>query len=132
MEKSRVEISTNYPLSIYCMSGSRTHIILLNLRKNYARHMCPHCVGEKTEIQIGQVTKGSRRAGWQSWGLAYALPAPRSCSLRGARWSSRPLQGCKNGPAHPLFLLLMCCLFWGPGASQLGLLPWFSTSKIIW
>lgn len=76
MEKSRVEISTNYSLSIYCTSGSRTHIISLNLRKNYARHMCPHRVAEKTEIQIGQVTKGSRGAGWQSWSLAYALPAP--------------------------------------------------------
>lgn len=65
MEKSRLEISTNYSLSIYHISGSFTHIIPLSLHKNYARHLHPHFVGE---IQIGQVTKGGRGAGQQSWG----------------------------------------------------------------
>lgn len=36
--------------------------------------MCAHCVGEETETQMGRVTKGSREADWQSWGLDYALP----------------------------------------------------------
>lgn len=109
MEKSRVEISTDYSLSIYHISGSFVHIISLSLQKNYARHMCPHFVGE-IQVKLQKATEELvSRAGAGLCSLHSSVLQPPGCQVPGAP----PSAGMKEGISLPLFLVLVHWLFWG-------------------
>lgn len=90
-----------------------------------------HCVGER--LRSKQIR--SQRTAEELVGRAGVWTVPSlllSCSLRGASWSPALYGDAGVDQLAPCVCCGSIACSGGSEGAQLGLLPWFSTSNIIW